>query len=704
MDEHLLGDQALCAAARVVPLHLRAVDHFGRWGGEEFAILLPRFPIIGMRCTIRLHPNTRRIIPAFSLAALFALALALRLYRIDAQSFWYDEGLTVALAVRPLDDIARAAAADVHPPLYYWLLHGWLRLTGTGEAAARAFSAVCGAMTVVLTAILGWRWFGAAAGWLAGIAAAVSPFAIHYSQETRMYALAMLLATCLWLALEAIGWKRMSDRAVDLSHAARFPWRWMLIYGAAALAALSTHYFMVAFVATTALTGAILLRRRAQLAWIAGHLALVGFFLALVWNSRERLAVWTFAKQPTEPLFILSDTLRVFCLGPAAPSASWIWIIGFTALLAAALASWRASPAATGKALAWLVVPLATIIVLSLNQPYYKPRFLLPALPAFHLLLGFGAAALVHSATQRFGVRRGIGVGVLTAAWLVAAAATPLRNEWFNPAFQRDDYRGLARAVAATARPDDAILLIGPGQIDVFDYYFKGSQIRYPLPRFRPLDTAATVAELEQIAQRHRRVYGVFYVPYEADPNGVVNSWLAERAFRAESRWYGGVELAVYELGNAGAPLRNVDVRFGNTLILERVAISSTRIAGGDAVRIELHWRVVASPERDLFLFAHLLDINNRIVAQHDGPLARIPTSAWQPGETYRSRAAVLAPPGAPPATYRLVIGVYDPRTGERLRLKDGRDGWRVDEFCAECSGSLLQARVGAGADGHHLR
>ncbi len=39
---HLIGDQALCAVAHTVLLHLRTVDHFGRWGGEEFAILLPQ--------------------------------------------------------------------------------------------------------------------------------------------------------------------------------------------------------------------------------------------------------------------------------------------------------------------------------------------------------------------------------------------------------------------------------------------------------------------------------------------------------------------------------------------------------------------------------------------------------------------------------------------------------------------------------------
>ncbi|MGQ9548164.1 MAG: glycosyltransferase family 39 protein [Roseiflexus sp.] len=612
------------------------------------------------------RPNTRHRSSALSLTALFAIALAVRLYRIGDQSFWYDEGLTVALAVQPLDAIARAAAADVHPPLYYWLLHGWVLLMGTGEAAARALSAVCGAVTVVLTTILGRRWFDEDAGWLAGIAAVVSPFAIHYSQETRMYALAMLLATCLWLTFDVALREQGTTGAPRVLPRSR--WMWWILYSLTALAALATHYFMVAFVTATALAGVLVLRRTALLLWIALHLTLASVFLLLVWGSRERLVVWTFAKQSTDPFFILSDVLRVFSLGPAAPPVFWFWLIGFVTLLALALTTWRTSLRATGTTLAWLVVPLVAIIVLSLNQPYYKARFLLPALPAFHLLLGVGGAIPARKTPARTGA-------FLVALWFVAAAVTPLRNEWFDPAFQRDDYRGIARAIAATARPDDAILLIGPGQIDVFDYYFHGPQTRYLLPRFRPLDPAATIAELERIMQRHRRVYGVFYVPYEADPDGVVNTWLAEHAFRAESRWYGGVELVVYELGAVGAPLHTINAHFSDTLLLERAAVSPLNVSGGEAVRIELHWRAGAPPGRNLMLFAHALDSNNQIIAQHDGPLAPVPTGVWQSNEAYRSRAAVLLPPDAPQATYRLLIGVYDPQTGERLRLEDGRDG-----------------------------
>jgi len=72
------------------------------------------------------------------LAILLVLAAALRFYRLDAQSLWNDEGTSVALAQRDLATIARHASYDIHPPLYYYLLHGWISVAGTSEAAVRS--------------------------------------------------------------------------------------------------------------------------------------------------------------------------------------------------------------------------------------------------------------------------------------------------------------------------------------------------------------------------------------------------------------------------------------------------------------------------------------------------------------------------------------------------------------------------------------
>ncbi len=99
------------------------------------------------------------------LILIFLLALALRGYRLDGQSLWADEGNSAALASRPLAQIAHDSAHDIHPPLYYWLLHGWTRLAGTSEIALRSLSALLGLLLVWLIYLIGRRLHGQAGRW-----------------------------------------------------------------------------------------------------------------------------------------------------------------------------------------------------------------------------------------------------------------------------------------------------------------------------------------------------------------------------------------------------------------------------------------------------------------------------------------------------------------------------------------------------------
>ncbi|MFO7169417.1 MAG: hypothetical protein DIU80_015440, partial [Chloroflexota bacterium] len=252
--------------------------------------------------------------------------------------------------------------------------------------------------------------------------------------------------------------------------------------------------------------------------------------------------------------------------------------------------------------------------------------------------------------------------------------AAPLWREWTDPAVWRDDYRGVARAIAATASADDAVLLVAPGQAEILDYYLDLPLPRYGLPRTRPLDVQETVRELEAIAGRHRRLYGVFYVPYEADPAGEIRRWLNEHAFTASSRWYGGVELVIYELPEVAAPPQMPEARFAEAVRLRQIATEPAELRPGDAVRIEAEWSAEEPVGRQLLVFVHMLDAAGQVVAQFDGPPAPLGTDAWQPGGVQRGRMAVLVPPGTPGGVYRLVTGLYDPATGERLLLPDGSD------------------------------
>jgi len=134
-----------------------------------------------------------------ALVGLALLALGLRLYAIDRQSIWADEGISRTYALRPADVIVREAARGLHPPFYYLVLHAWSRLVGSGVAELRALSALAGALGVVVTVVLARRWAGNHAAAVTALVSLTAPLAIHYGQEARMYSLVMTLTAVAWL-------------------------------------------------------------------------------------------------------------------------------------------------------------------------------------------------------------------------------------------------------------------------------------------------------------------------------------------------------------------------------------------------------------------------------------------------------------------------------------------------------------------------
>jgi hypothetical protein len=218
----------------------------------------------------------------FALLGITLLALALRVWHLSGQSLGYDEGYSVALARQSLSAIAAQTAADIQPPLYYDLLHFWMQLFGTSEAAVRSLSLLFGVLTVPLLYALGRRLFGPATGLgrfteppaaagLAALLGAVSPFWIWYAQEARNYTLVTFLgALSSYLLLEIIlkpGEGSLRNRGS--------PGLW-LAFVLTNIAAVYTHYYAFFLVAFQAL-----------------------FFL-LVWAARHRPAIDRRAKS-TKP-------------------------------------------------------------------------------------------------------------------------------------------------------------------------------------------------------------------------------------------------------------------------------------------------------------------------------------------------------------------------------------------------------------------
>src|SRR5438270_3138697 len=81
--------------------------------------------------------------------AIFLLAAAIRLMRLSWQPLWWDEGYSIYFATEPISRMLWLTAQDIHPPLYYLLLHLWFGIFGnSGPETARLLSVVIGLATL----------------------------------------------------------------------------------------------------------------------------------------------------------------------------------------------------------------------------------------------------------------------------------------------------------------------------------------------------------------------------------------------------------------------------------------------------------------------------------------------------------------------------------------------------------------------------
>jgi uncharacterized membrane protein len=177
--------------------------------------------------------NARRL---WAVAALTLLAFGLRVFWLDHQSLWFDEGWSWYVATRTwsvMGDILRQV--DSHPPLYYTALKIWLALAGESDFSLRCLSVIAGTLAIPVAYVLGRRLLGPKSMALAAaLCLAVSPPHIDYSQEVRMYAWVVTLTGL------SVYWMLRWLWPPGVTRGGARP---LVIYGLVTAAALYTNYF-----------------------------------------------------------------------------------------------------------------------------------------------------------------------------------------------------------------------------------------------------------------------------------------------------------------------------------------------------------------------------------------------------------------------------------------------------------------------------
>jgi hypothetical protein len=315
----------------------------------------------------------------------------------------------------------------------------------------------------------------------------------------------------------------------------------------------------------------------------------------------------------------------------------------------------------------YLLLPITLIFAFDLYKSTWL-KFLIVVLPPFCLLLALGIQNLAQLATRNLQ----LAIHFLLLASCLLLVLPSLRNLYFNPDYARDDYRQIAADVAASARADaahrnDAVILNAPNQWEVFTYYYPDQDV-YPAP-YRPRPGKAEEF-LSPLIRQYQRLFVLYWGDAESDPQRLIETQLADWAYKANDHWYGLVRLAIYGVGPLPEePSVILDARFGEAVRLNGYALAGESFAPSDILPVTLFWQTQSPIPERYKVTVQLLDGAGQLVAQHDtepGDSIR-PTTIWEPGQELIDRYGVSLSPDLPPGRYTLIIGLYHVATGERL-------------------------------------
>lgn len=151
----------------------------------------------GDRLKTGLTRSLRTAAGLIPLITILGLGFTARYVAMVEKGLWYDELQSVTHASLPIPDLLTSVRLfDPHPPLYYLLLHYWLKL-GTSDLWIKSSSVLVLLLAIISLYTIAKKYYNDRTAILAALLFAISPYAVNYGSEARNYALWMLLV--LWI-------------------------------------------------------------------------------------------------------------------------------------------------------------------------------------------------------------------------------------------------------------------------------------------------------------------------------------------------------------------------------------------------------------------------------------------------------------------------------------------------------------------------
>jgi len=590
--------------------------------------------------------------------ALTLIAFALRVYRLDFQSLWIDEGLTLRYAHLSFPELlATLRSVRAVPPLYHALTIYWLQWLGDSDFSLRFFSTIFSVLVIPATYRLGKSLINSRVALVAALLVTVSPFQIWHAQDARNYS--MLTAASILSLWSFVSLWRYGG------------WRWWALYIFSTEWAIMTHYHGLIVIGVQGLFLLIQFRRywRQYAAWgVSLAVILLPYAAWMLVGSRAWQGTHWLPRVGLPASYWQSAV--AFSIGKMVPSAQQllpvlaflgIFVLGMAFLLTRARHSRRAADSfvlLTG----FVFAPNIAVWGYSLlKTPIYLPRYLIPVQIGFLLTIAVGIESLAGRGTFR-SPRRWL--ATVLGAVLVGISAWVLVHHYSDPLFAKPNWCGIAQTIETFQLPDDGILMTGTGGEFLFDHYYRGGlTVRHDFntPAPSPPEAEKIIA---QIAADNSRLW---FTPYGEPLDPALEAWLAENAFPAWQKWVGRKNLLLYRTGNPIlARTESVGATFGGA-VLDTISLPDSPVAAGDILPLKSAWHAETPVTADVKISLRLVNPTGDIFAQSDFPPFAVSPSAWTPDTLQTDRRGLWIPTDAPPGLYDLRMVVYDGATGQPL-------------------------------------
>ncbi len=636
------------------------------------------------------------------LIAIILLGFTLRLYNLTYHSLWFDEAVSVRWAqsdVARILEVSLTLTEDRLPPLYYLLLKYWADTLGFSEFSLRYLSVICGVLLIAIVYRLGKQWSrfqsegSDTVGLLAAQLTALNPFLIWYSQEVRMYALAVLCGCA-----GVLCFMYLQGRI-----APRFSWLGLTL---TATIGLYTHLY-TGFLWPA--LGLWILGGR-KLWWRVGLPFVLSMSMVSILFLPIALATWQFSGEstPSDPLtnmgHRLSHLFEAFTLwqAPLPDLIHQIVLIGLALFtLWGLIISLRNYHTWLIPLLAAMPFIIASLLLLRSELAFFGERYFIVMLPWILLLQALGVgqlfSSLSRSTPQRaflispFGGRSGpVHLLKHIFPWtatltLVALTAIPISGQWSIPA-SKEAWRQTLTYMTAYVQPEDAIF-IHPEWIR-FPYQYYETRLNTPgqtYAYFFAVDEQTDLdAPLKGVIGDHPVIWLIQSHIEQPDPQRRLESWFAARYPLVTELYPPGIILKAYAPGyqRTSLPAHStpVDLPFDLGLKLVGFDLHQDHFKTQDAlfhppstwIPVTLYWSLdwgldwrlgmAGSRLTDTLPYVHLTDEMGQVwgvsLVRGNDSLHFYPPSRWTADQVIVQQVDVNLNPTIPPGQYNLVVGL----------------------------------------------